>query len=72
MITDNVVVIHLGLSILMIAIMYLRGGFRDPLFIIALIYFYFAFGPVINLLLGQEIYFGTVQDKIPEATFVLY
>jgi oligosaccharide repeat unit polymerase len=55
---------------IMLAIMFLRRGLRDPLFYIAVLYFYFAFGPVINFLIGHPIYFGILQDRIPEATFI--
>jgi oligosaccharide repeat unit polymerase len=50
--------------------MYLRLGFKDPLFIVSLFYFYFAFGPVINWLFNQEIYFGIITDKIHESTLI--
>jgi hypothetical protein len=57
-------------SIIVLCIMWLWLGARDILFVVSLFYFYFAFGPVINLLLGRPIYYGTIQSKIPEATII--
>jgi len=60
----------LAVSLFMLLIMYFRHGLKDPLFAIAGFYFYFAFGPVINFLIGGQIYFGTLQHRIPEASFI--
>lgn len=54
----------------MLGVMLFRFGARDVLFGVSLYYFYFAFGPVLNFLFGQPIYFGTVQDRIFEATVI--
>jgi hypothetical protein len=50
--------------------MYVRHGLKDPLFVIAAFYFYFAFGPIINFLVGGQIYFGILQHRIPEASLI--
>ncbi len=60
----------LALSITILTIMYFRYGFRDPLFLIVFFYFYFTFGPVFNILLGNEVYFGIVKNKIHQSTFI--
>lgn len=57
-------------SLCLLFFLFLRRGISEPLVIIATYYFFFAFGPVINYLLGWDIYFGTIISKIPEATMI--
>ncbi|MBL8975117.1 MAG: oligosaccharide repeat unit polymerase [Myxococcales bacterium] len=44
-----------------------RCGLADPLVAIMAFYLFFAFGPVLNHLLGAPIYFGTKIHYIPQA-----
>jgi oligosaccharide repeat unit polymerase len=60
--------IVVSITILLVAL--LVAGPKDPLFVVCLFYFYFAFGPVFNFILGNEIYSGTLQKHIPEATWI--
>lgn len=65
-------VIAIACGVFLLYVIALRRGLWDPITISAIFYFYFAFGPVINLLLGLEIYFGTIVARVPQAcvTFV--
>lgn len=58
------------ISVVILALIYWRNGLRDPLFLIALFYFYFSFGPVINWLTGEPVYSGTITNRIFEASVI--
>lgn len=62
----------LGASTLLLLIKLLRGGLKDLITPLILFYFYFAFGPIINLLLGNSIYFGIPLEFIPKATWIFF
>lgn len=47
-----------------------RRGLADPLVAIMAFYLFFAFGPVINHLLGAPIYFGIKLHYIPQAAWI--
>ena len=47
-----------------------RCGLADPLVAIMAFYLFFAFGPVINHLVGAPIYFGTKIHYIPQAAWI--
>ena len=60
--------IPLVVSLGAVAVMRLTLGGRSPLFYVAIFFLYFAFGPVVNFLVGNDVYFGTVTDRIPQAS----
>ncbi len=62
--------ITLLLSVGFIVLMYQRFGTRDPLVAIFSFYLFFTYGPVLNYLLGNQIYFGTVREQIFKATII--
>lgn len=62
----------LGASSLLLIVKLLRGGLKDLITPLALFYFYFAFGPIINLLLGNSIYFGTPLEFVPKASWIFF
>lgn len=66
----NHINITLVISITMLFVMCLRSGFKDPLVMVSLFYFYFTFGPVINIIIGNEIYFGIIKENIAESTTI--
>lgn len=43
---------------------------RDPLLMIGIYYLYFSFGPILNIALGNNIYFGIIEDRISQATTI--
>jgi hypothetical protein len=49
-----------------------RSGTRDILIAIAAFYIFWAFGPVINYLVGVPIYFGTVESQIAQASIIFF
>ncbi len=49
-----------------------RRGAGDPLVATMLFYMFFAFGPVINYLTGETIYFGIKTEYIPDASWIFF
>src|SRR4051812_5744726 len=47
--------------------LYSRGGFRNVLFVVAAFFALFAYGPVLNLLVGSPVYQGIDVEFVPEA-----
>ncbi|MGC5615045.1 hypothetical protein, partial [Georgenia sp. Z1491] len=45
-----------------------RGGIRNSLAIVAAFFVFFSLGPVVNLLRGDEIYFGTDLNHVAGAS----
>ncbi len=70
MMTWQPIWITLLLSLGMIMLMYRRFGTRDPLVAIFSFYLFFAYGPVLNYLMGRDIYFGIVRQRIFDATVI--
>lgn len=69
---------NVSISALIIAAFLLVAGFaiysrgQHPIVLLAAFYGYFAFGPVINHLLGNEIYFGTITEYISTASVMYF
>lgn len=60
----------LAISTALILLKIYKDGLKDLITVISLFYFYFSFGPVINYLLGYNIYFGIPHSFIPEACLI--
>lgn len=55
---------HFYLCLIIICIKFIINGRKDHLTYLILFYFFFAMGPILNLLIGNIIYFGTPKDYI--------
>ncbi len=62
--------LSLGLAVFVYLATVWRRGFSDPLLVQMLFYIFFAFGPVINFLTGNPVYFGIKQSYIPTASMI--
>lgn len=58
------------LSFVIFGMLLLRRGLLDPLVVQLLFYLFFAFGPLINFLRGETIYFGTKIEFIPATCWI--
>lgn len=54
-------------SVVIVLCIGIRCGVKTPLFGVAVVYWYMAFGPVINYAMGWPIYFGVITSNIPMA-----
>lgn len=54
-------------SILVLGVLAVRYSGNNVLFVVAAYFFFFAFGPVVSLLHGTGVYFGTRVDYAPQA-----
>ena len=68
----NTLYFTMGASLVLVLFKLFRGGLKDLITPIILFYFYFSFGPVINFLLGNDIYFGIPKEYIPHATWIFF
>lgn len=59
--------VSLALSLAGLVWLARRGGPRNSIVLVAGFFVYFAFGPVVNLLRGDQVYFGTVLAEVPAA-----
>ncbi|MET0133369.1 MAG: O-antigen polysaccharide polymerase Wzy [Kibdelosporangium sp.] len=62
------VALNLAGSLLILAWLYRRGRARNVLFSVAAVFVFFAFGPLVNLLLDQPVYFGIVTGTVSQAS----
>lgn len=60
----------LAVAVLAFVVCLRRRGLADPLVAIMAFYLFFAFGPVLNYMVGAPIYFGTKIDYVPEAAWI--
>ena len=71
---DGNAIIWLSLlgSLAFLLLILIRRGLSDPLVIMLSFYLFFAFGPVVNYLSGELIYFGIKPDLIPTASLIFF
>ncbi|RZF21649.1 oligosaccharide repeat unit polymerase [Halobacteriovorax vibrionivorans] len=55
---------HFYLCLIILVIKFFINGWKDHLTYFILFYFFFSMGPILNLILGNGIYFGTPKDYI--------
>lgn len=59
------------LSLSLLAVLFIRSRGRDVLAYVIAFYFYFAFGPVVNHLLGNDIYAGILSEQMWPAVLLM-
>ncbi len=59
-------------SVILVLLLLWRRGMSDPQVILILFYLFFSFGPVVNFLMGETIYFGTKVEYIPQASITFF
>jgi hypothetical protein len=65
------ILIYMLIAVFVIMVKTLLSAKRDPIPYILLFYFFFGFGPVINYMYGVNIYFGTVEANILDASLIM-
>jgi O-antigen polysaccharide polymerase Wzy-like protein len=61
------VVASLGGTLVLLAWLSRRGGTRNVLLCVAAVFAFFAYGPLVNLLMGEQAYRGIVADELVPA-----
>ncbi len=64
----STVAINLAGSVATLVWLYRRGGARNALLCVGVVLLLFAFGPLVNVLMGETIYSGIVEDKLDQAS----
>jgi hypothetical protein len=72
MIENSNLLIPLFLSVILVGLIIFKRGIVDPLGILMCYYLFFSFGPIVNLLLGFNIYFGVKREYLNQASWIFF
>ncbi|MET0237946.1 MAG: O-antigen polysaccharide polymerase Wzy [Kibdelosporangium sp.] len=64
----SLVALNLAGSLVILVWLYRRGRARNVLFSVSAVFLFFTFGPLVNLLLDQPVYFGIVAETVSQAS----
>lgn len=69
---SNLIYFSTTSSLILILLKLYKDGLKDLVTPLCLFYFFFAFGPIINYLIGHDIYFGIAKEYIPKASLIFF
>lgn len=62
------VALNLAGSIAVLVWLHRRGGAHNALLCVGAVFLFFAFGPLVNVLMDEEVYQGIVEDRLAQAS----